>query len=210
MQEALAVTTHADSRVHHLVVVRALAEPDQVLIDLQRHNQRDLDAAQCSRLQRLLKAIIGNQVRHGDADSAVRRVYQRYDEPLVVFARISRPAGQRLRRDVTDHLRIRDVTRVAEELAGLEIPVFGEYRLQLERDRSGETHVQLFVSEAWLERRIDEVLRTCVTDRAVDYRDLAVIAQVRGVPPGGRIRRASSLPPGFPPLRGPESDPRNW
>src|SRR4029077_15733603 len=81
-------------------------------------------------------------------------------------------------RDRAGDLRIGNVACIAEELAGLEVPILGEHRLQLQRDRTDEPDVEFLVVEPRLEGRIDEIRRAGVTDATIDDRDLAVVAQI--------------------------------
>jgi hypothetical protein len=68
--------------------------------------------------------------------------------------------------------------RFANDLAGLEIPVLDEHRLQLEHDGSRDANHQFFVSEPRLEGRVHQVERARESDAPVDDGDLAVIAQI--------------------------------
>jgi hypothetical protein len=100
------------------------------------------------------------------------------DQPLVVLARIAGAARERLGGHGARNFRVRKVAHVAQRLARLDIPIFHEYRLQLERDRAAQPDVELFVGETGLERRVDQVLRARVGDTSVDHRELAVVAQI--------------------------------
>ena len=145
-----------------------------------RDHEIHLHAPQRGQTQRQQHRFVRNEIRRGDDDATPRQEDRPDDEILKQLRRLIGTGRNHLDGDRAGGLAQREQGRVFQQLARGVEPVFQENALKLPDDRAGDAghdvvpDARPLVAVAGL----DDVLRAGKRHRAVDHRQLAVVAQI--------------------------------
>ncbi len=185
VQEAAGVAKDAHAGLQHDVVVGLLRELHQRLVRLLVDDQLDRHAAPCGAAHRRQKGLARNDVGRGQHDPRPRAVHQRDHHRLRRAFVVARSAGDDLREPGRRPRALggRQAVGLRRQVAGLEITVAQQHRVQVAHDGAGRAHEHFLVDQPAIGMRAHDVLRPEEGEAAVDDDDLAMIAQVeaRGV-----------------------------
>src|SRR5438094_557857 len=89
MKEFGAVFVNVNAGFEELLVIGALGEADEDLVDLMGDDEMDIDAAHDGSLDGLRERLAGDEIRRGENDAALGGMRERDDEVEVVQMRVT-------------------------------------------------------------------------------------------------------------------------